>query len=191
MRVGVMGGSFNPAHEGHLHASLVALRRLGLDRVVWMVSPQNPLKSARGMAPFTDRFASASAMARHPRILVSDYETHIGTRYTADTLASLTARHPGVRFVWIMGGDNLIGFHRWDRWMRIARTMPVAVVARPGYLHRALGAKFAIRLAHARVPEGAARTLPDRSAPAWCLLHGRLHPASSTEIRAARARGLA
>jgi len=185
-RIGLLGGSFNPAHQGHRHASLVALKRLQLDAVWWLVSPQNPLKPVAGMAPFAERFASAEAAVRDPRIKVSDLETRIGTRFTHDTLSFLVRRFPGVDFVWLMGADNLAGFHRWNRWEDIAKLMPFAVVARPGTRMPALSSPAGLRLARARVPERMAATLASRPAPAWCFLHARLDFTSATEIRAAR-----
>ena len=184
LRVGLFGGSFNPAHPGHAHVAETALRRLRLQRVVWLVSPQNPLKSSRETAPMAARLAGARRLARGPGMVVSDVEARLGTRYTLDTLRVLKARHPGVRFVWIMGGDSLDGFHRWRGWAQILRTVPVAVVARPGGLGRARFAPAARRFAAARVPSRAAATLSGRQPPAWCWLDARLHPASSTALRA-------
>jgi nicotinate-nucleotide adenylyltransferase len=190
MAVGLFGGSFNPAHDGHAHVAETAMRRLGLDRVVWLVSPQNPLKDARDSAPLSERMESARAAARlaasGPSMIVSDFETRAGTRWTIDTLRALTARHPGVRFVWLMGSDNLAGFHRWRGWTDIMQLMPVAVIARPGSLHHSRTAPAAARFAAARVPTSRARTLPDLEAPAWTWLTAPLNPRSSTAIRAAR-----
>jgi nicotinate-nucleotide adenylyltransferase len=183
-RIGLLGGSFNPAHDGHRHISLVALRALALDQVWWLVSPQNPLKPAAGMAPLAERLARARAVAAHPRIAVIDLETRLGTQYTADTLAALRAECHGTRFVWLMGADNMIGFDRWRSWTEIAETVPIAVIDRPGYLHRALASAFARRYAQARVPAEAARLLPATPPPAWTVLRARLHPASATAIRA-------
>jgi len=183
MRVGLLGGSFNPAHEGHAHVAETALTRLGLDRVVWLVSPQNPLKSARETAPLPQRMASARRAARGPSMIVSDFETRIGTAYTVDTLRALKARFPGVRFVWLMGSDNLAGFHRWRGWLEIARLVPIAVIARPGALIRSRFAPAARRLASVRVPQARARALAGLSAPAWTYLHAPLNAASSTALR--------
>ena len=133
LKVGLLGGSFNPAHEGHLHVTRMCLRALQLDRVWWLVSPQKPLKPQDGMAAFADRFASAEAMARDPHICVSDIETRLGTRYTVDTLAALAERHPDIRFVWLMGADNMIELPRWRRWREIATLAPIAVYPRPGF----------------------------------------------------------
>lgn len=181
----MLGGSFNPAHAGHLHISELALKRLRLDRVVWLVSPQNPLKEEAGMAPFADRLASAQAIVRqHPRIVVSDFEQRIQTRYTADTLAQLTGRFRGVRFVWIMGADNLIQFDRWQRWREIAGMVPFAVLARPGYMVDSTGSKAAQALRRYRLAEGDAGILATKAPPAWVLLHGPMNSLSSTAIRA-------
>src|SRR5690606_33790315 len=127
MKAGLFGGSFNPAHDGHAHVAQIAQRRLGLDRVVWLVSPQNPLKSSRDTAPLSERMASARAVAATvgPAMIVSDFETRAGTRWTIDTLRAVVARHPGVRFVWLMGSDNLAEFHQWRGWTDIMRLMPV------------------------------------------------------------------
>ncbi|MCZ8086181.1 MAG: nicotinate-nucleotide adenylyltransferase [Brevundimonas sp.] len=183
MRVGLFGGSFNPAHEGHRHVAETALRRLDLDRVVWLVSPQNPLKRADETAPLAARMASARALATGPAMIVSDLETRIGTRWTIDTLRALTARHPGVEFVWLMGSDNLAGFHRWRGWTDIFRLMPIAVVARPGSLLESRTAPAATRFAGFRVPSRKAVLLPGAPAPAWTWLRAPLHPQSSTALR--------
>lgn len=190
MAVGLFGGSFNPAHDGHAHVAETAMRRLGLDRVVWLVSPQNPLKDSRDTAPLHERIASARAAAAlaasGPAMIVSNFETRSGTQRTVDTLRALTARHPGVRFVWLMGSDNLATFHHWRGWTDIMRMMPVAVIARPGSLHHSHAAPAAARFAAARIPADRARLLPDMEAPAWTWLTAPLNPRSSTAIRAAR-----
>lgn len=185
-RIGILGGSFNPAHEGHRAISLAALQRLGLDEVWWLVSPQNPLKPVAGMAPFAERFAGAAAVARHPRIRVSDLEPKLGTSYTADTIAKLVRRFPHHAFVWLMGADNLAQIDRWKDWQQIFHAVPVAVFARPSYSLKALAAKAARRFARARLPEAAARSLATAEPPAWVFLHGPLSPVSATAIRAAR-----
>lgn len=185
MKVGVFGGSFNPAHDGHAHVAETAVRRLGLDRVIWLVSPQNPLKGAHETAPLERRLESARKVARGPRMIVSDFETRIGTAWTVDTLRALTQRRPGVRFVWLMGSDNLADFHRWRGWTDIMRLMPVAVVARPGSLLDSRTAPAAARFAGARVSADEARRLPYMAAPAWTYLTAPLNPRSSTAIRAA------
>jgi nicotinate-nucleotide adenylyltransferase len=184
-RIGILGGSFNPAHRGHLDLSLKALRRLGLDEVWWMVSPQNPLKPVAGMAPFAARLQEARAVARHPRIKVTDLEARLGTRYTAATLKRLTRRFPGTRFVWLMGADNLAQIDRWHAWQQIFHLVPVAVWARPSYCFRALAAKAARRFAGARLQERAGRLLPATPPPAWAFVHGRLNPLSATALRTA------
>ena len=184
-RIGLLGGSFNPAHQGHREISLQALARLGLDEVWWLVSPQNPLKPVDGMAPFRDRLAGARAVARHPRLKVTDLEARLGTRHTAATLRRLTRRFPRHRFVWLMGADNLVQIDRWHAWQQIFHLVPVAVWARPSYCFRALAAKAARRFAGARLPEKAGRLLPATQPPAWVFVHGRLNPLSATAIRTA------
>lgn len=186
MRVGLLGGSFNPAHEGHAHVAETAQIRLGLDRVVWLVSPQNPLKDAKLTAPLKERMASARSVAHGPGMIVSDFESRIGARYTIDTLRALKARFPGVDFVWLMGGDNLAGFHRWRGWTEIFHLMPIAVVARPGSLIDARFSPAALRFAHAKRPASEARILAGAKVPAWVYLPAPLNPASSTAIRARR-----
>jgi len=185
-RVGLFGGSFNPAHGGHLHISLLALRLLGLDEVWWLVSPQNPLKPERGMAPFARRFESAAAMAQHPRIRVTDLEGRLGTRYTADTVLELRRRFPATRFVWLMGADNLIQIARWARWTSIFNAVPIAVFARPSYSKQALSGPAARRFARRRVPPGRARELADLPPPAWVFFPSRLDTRSATAIRTRR-----
>ena len=191
MTVGLFGGSFNPAHDGHLHVAETALNRLGLDRVVWLVSPQNPLKGAHETAPLAERVASARSWAQGPSMIVSDVETRIGTQWTVDTLRALKARHPGVRFVWLMGSDNLAGFHRWRGWTDIMRMMPVAVIARPGSMLESRSAPAARRFAAWRIPEAQARLLAQLEAPAWTYLTAPLNRSSSTALRAAARRGKA
>lgn len=187
-RIGLFGGSFNPAHEGHLHASREAIRRLQLDRLLWLVSPQNPLKEKEGMAPFPVRFASALEVARADRrIVVSDYEQRSGLRYSVDTLLRLT-RDPDRRYVWVIGADNLLQLPRWRHWLRLIYACPVAVLARAPYLERAGKGLVAQRFAAARIDERHAHRLADLPPPAWVLLHHQLHPASSTAIRRDRER---
>ena len=182
-RIGLLGGSFNPAHAGHLHVSREALARLRLDKVWWLVSPQNPLKPTTGMAPFVERFAGAvEVAAADPRIVVSDFEVRHGLSFTVDTLARLT-RLPGIRFVWLIGADNLLQMPRWRHWERLFQACPVAVLARAPYLERAGKGMAAQRFAAARIDERAAGSLADMPPPAWVLLHNRMHPASSTAIR--------
>tara|TARA_R110002096_G_scaffold166110_4_gene335211 strand:+ start:201 stop:851 length:651 start_codon:yes stop_codon:yes gene_type:complete len=184
-RIGLLGGSFNPAHAGHLHVSRLALQYLRLDAVWWLVSPQNPLKPADSMAPFADRLAYAAKVARHPRIVASDVETQLGTRYTIDTIAALQKHLPHVRFVWLMGADNLIQLPRWASWREIAARVPIAVWGRPTYSARAMAGKVAQRYARNRIPLEAAGQLALKQPPAWAFFPIRLHPASATSIREA------
>ncbi|KQW86580.1 nicotinate-nucleotide adenylyltransferase [Brevundimonas sp. Root1279] len=188
MTVGLFGGSFNPAHDGHAHLAETALRKLGLDRVVWLVSPQNPLKDARHSAPLAERMASARAVAATvgPAMIVSDVESRIGTQWTVDTLRALAERHPGVRFVWLMGSDNLASFHRWRGWTDILQMMPVAVIARPGSTLSAPTSPAARRFAGARIPTEKAKLLHGMEAPAWTWIAGPLNDRSSTALRARR-----
>lgn len=182
MVVGLLGGSFDPAHEGHVHITREALKRLGLDRVWWLVSPGNPLKS-RAPAPLAQRMERARALVgANARIVISDIEARLGTRATADTLDRLQALYPGVRFVWLMGADNLAQFHRWQRWRHILSRVPVAVLARPGQGVSGLCSPAARAYATARLdrPEWIARARP----PAWGFVTLPLNAASSTEIRA-------
>jgi len=184
MRIGLFGGSFNPPHAGHLHVGRMALRRLGLDRLWWLVTPGNPLKELAGLPTLPERMAMARKMARDPRIVVTGFEAALPAPYTIETIRLLQRRLPGVRFVWIMGADGLASFHRWQAWGEIAARVPIAVIDRPGMTLKAPLSKAARVLAPARVPEGAARTLAGRQAPAWVFLHGRRSPLSSTALRA-------
>jgi len=185
LAVGLLGGSFNPAHAGHRRISELALKRLGLDAVWWLVSPQNPLKPATGMAPFAARLAGARALARHPRIRVSDIEAGLGTRYSVDTIRRLQARHRRCRFVWIMGADNLAQLHAWHRWPELLRIVPVAIFARPTYSLRAFRSPAAKRFARFRKPARKATSLVGAPAPAWAFVGGALDPLSATAIRQA------
>jgi len=185
MRVGLLGGSFNPAHQGHAHVAALARALLGLDQVWLLVSPGNPLKSSRGMAPFARRLASARAIADGRRVVATDIEAALGTRYTVDTLRALRRRFPLVRFVWLMGADNLTQLPRWRRWMDIARAMPIAVLPRPRYNHRALAGRAARRLRRSRIAARRAGILADHATPAWTFLPVSQNPTSATEIRAA------
>lgn len=184
LTVGLLGGSFNPAHEGHLHISRHALKRLRLDQVWWMISPQNPLKAKAGMAGIEQRLGAARGMARDPRIRVTDVERRLGTTQTALTLDRLIRAMPDIRFVWLMGADNLSQIHRWRRWNKIFMTVPLAVFARPTYDSKALAGLAATRFARARLPDRFAPTLALRAPPAWVFLAIRRHAASATEIRA-------
>lgn len=190
MRVGLFGGSFDPAHAGHAHVAETARVRLGLHRVLWLVSPQNPLKPYAA-APLADRMASARRHAPGPAHIVTDLETRMGARFTLDTVRVLQARFPRVRFVWIMGGDNLATFHRWRGWTQIAAALPTAVVARPGGdAGDLLAGRFspaARRFANARLPASAGARLARMTPPAWVYLEAPLNPASSTALRRAGA----
>jgi len=186
MRIGLLGGSFNPAHRGHRQISLAAVERLGLDRVWWVVTPGNPLKSNGDLASLEERARLARHVAGHPQIVVTDFEAALPSRFTADTIAFLVRRLPAVRFVWIMGGDNLAQFHRWREWRRIVALMPIAVVDRPGMRHKALASPAARSFSRARIPERRASALATMKPPAWTYLTIRLTTASSTAIRKSR-----
>ena len=184
-RIGLLGGSFNPAHGGHLHISREAIRRLRLDELWWLVSPGNPLKPERGMAPFPVRLASAEEIARAtPRIRVTGIEMRLGTRYTVDTVLALKRRFPQYRFVWLMGADNLAGFHRWRGWRTIARAVPIVVFARPRYVGGSLTAPAMGWLRRFRHAAETARDWSRWSCPALTILPIRLDPTSATDIRA-------
>jgi nicotinate-nucleotide adenylyltransferase len=182
LRVGLLGGSFNPAHDGHVHISVEALKRLALDQVWWLVSPQNPLKPVAGMAPLAERMAQARGLVRHPRIRVLDLERRLGTRYTADTLHRLAA-WPRLRPVWLIGADNLLQLPRWRRWRELLRTAPVAVLERAPYSYAALGGKASRGFAGARLANDRLDLLAEMPPPAWAFIRLRPHPASSTAIR--------
>ncbi|MDP3545539.1 MAG: nicotinate-nucleotide adenylyltransferase [Phreatobacter sp.] len=183
MKIGLFGGSFNPPHDAHRLVALTALKRLGLDAVWWLVSPGNPLKTGRGLAPLDERIAAARRLARHPAIHVTGVEAALGTRYTFDTIAKLRARCRGVRFVWIMGADNLAQFHLWQNWRGIAAMVPLAVMDRPGASLRAGAGVAAQALARYRMAESDGRLLAGAHPPAWIFLHGRKSPLSSTALR--------
>jgi nicotinate-nucleotide adenylyltransferase len=184
-RIGLLGGSFNPAHRAHRAMSLAAAEALGLDEVWWLVSPGNPLKPKAGMAPYPARFRSARAMARRSLIKVSDVERQLGTVYTVDTLDALTRRHPRHRFIWLMGEDTVAQFHQWKDWRRLARTVPIAVLSRPGYHAIARTARVSGWLRRFVRPRAQAREWTRWSAPAIIFL--RLPPdrTSATQLRAA------
>lgn len=187
LRIGLLGGSFNPAHEGHLYVSEVALKRLGLDYVWWLVTPQNPLKGRTSLAPLEDRVRGARKVARHPRIVVMDIERALGTRYSIDTLKALRRRFAQLRFVWLMGSDNLQIFRRWHRWAEMAALVPIAVIQRPGTVMASLHAKPMQRFAGRRATGDLAMAKP----PAIAILDGRRNAQSATAIRAASLRGQA
>jgi nicotinate-nucleotide adenylyltransferase len=182
-RVGLLGGSFNPAHDGHRHISLRALHCLGLDEVWWLVAPQNPLKPTAGMAPLSERIRKAEQVTGHPAIRVTGLESRLGTRYTADTLMVLTRRFPATRFVWLMGADNLQQICQWDRWASIFQRVAVAVFDRSPYSYQSLVGKAARRYARYRLPARRSGLLVHKTPPAWAFLHLKRHPASATAIR--------
>jgi nicotinate-nucleotide adenylyltransferase len=190
MRIGLFGGSFNPAHEGHRLVAVECLKRLRLDAVWLLVSPGNPLKDHTELAPLATRLADTRAMVAHPQIDITGFEAAHGFKYSYETLAFLTKAAPGTRFVWIMGADNLQYFDRWERWEDIVNLVPIAVYARPGSTFRAARSKVAIRLERHRLPEEAAETLADSPPPAWVYLRGIMSSQSSTAIRRARASSL-
>ncbi|MDO8379377.1 nicotinate-nucleotide adenylyltransferase [Phenylobacterium sp.] len=183
MRVGLYGGSFNPVHQGHAHVAETARKRLKLDRVIWLVSPQNPLKSNKETASLAERMEGVRKVARGRAMIVSDAETAIGSTYTIDTLRVLQARFPGVKFVWIMGADSLASFHRWRGWTQIMGGAPVAVVSRPWISLKSRFSPAARRFSHARRPASQASTLATARPPRWVFLTGPLNFLSSTALR--------
>ncbi|MGL4198322.1 MAG: nicotinate-nucleotide adenylyltransferase [Allorhizobium sp.] len=185
MVVGLFGGSFNPPHQGHLLVAEIALRRLGLDQLWWLVTPGNPLKNKTELAPLKQRLEACEALARDPRIKVTAFERSLGTSYTARTLEFIRVRNPQARFIWIMGADNLAGFHRWQRWQKIATTFPIAVIDRPGSTLAYLSSKMARTFDYARVDEEDAGVLWQKQAPAWTFIHGPRSTLSSSALRAA------
>ncbi len=182
-RIGIFGGSFNPPHSGHRLVAATALKRLGLDQVWWFVTPGNPLKSHSNLAPLEKRLHLARQMADHPRMKVTAFETVLGTPYTARTLIALRAMRPSVRFVWVMGADNLSGFHYWQDWRAIVGSVPIAIVDRPGASLSVLSSPMAKAYEKFRLPEEEAALLPDMAAPVWTFLHTPLDNSSSTELR--------
>ena len=185
-RIGIMGGSFNPPHEGHQLVAETALKRLQLDQLWWLVTPGNPLKANGGLPPQAERMDLCRQFARGPKMKITGFESELGTPYTAATLSFLRERYPSVHFVWVMGADNLASFHRWQRWREIAQTMPIAVVDRPGWRVKALSGEAAQSLAQARMREADAAKLAAAHPPAWVFLTGPLSPLSSTQLRATR-----
>jgi nicotinate-nucleotide adenylyltransferase len=187
LRIGLLGGSFNPAHEGHLLMSQEAMRHLGLDQVWWLVSPQNPLKSNSGMRPLAERIALARIMAaRRPKIIVTSLEQALGTRYTTDTLRALRQRFPAARFVWLLGTDNWQQLPRWRHWQTIIQQVPIAVLQRPGYAGGMAFGKASSRWRRQRLPATAALRLATSLPPTWCLLNNRRSVMSATAIRRQR-----
>jgi nicotinate-nucleotide adenylyltransferase len=187
-RIGLLGGSFNPAHEGHRHISLEALKRLALDEVWWLVSPQNPLKAGDGMEPLATRVARAKQIARHPRIRVEAPELLLGTRYTLDTVRALNRLYPKARFVWLMGSDILPQLVDWQGWRELFASIPIAAFARPGWSYSALASAAPRAFARYRIDADRARALASCQPPAWCFIPSRLDSHSATAIRAVRPR---
>ena len=187
MRIGLLGGSFNPPHDGHALVTRLALTRLGLDRVWWLVTPGNPLKSPAELAALGERVEAARRLVGDRRVAITDIESQIGARFTCDTLAWLVRRAPRVRFVWLMGADNLRPFHLWRRWREIADLAPIAVIDRPGSTLGAMASRAAVALAPFRVPEQDAKRFADLPPPAFLFLHGPRSGLSSTLLRKAAA----
>jgi len=184
-RIGLLGGSFDPPHEGHVHITLEALKRFQLDEVWWLVSPGNPLKT-RGPAPLEERLSVARNLMDHPRVRITDLEAKLGTRYTSATLEALQQRYLGVSFVWLMGADNLASFHHWDRWRSIFEAVPIGVLARPGDRISARMSPAARQFRSAKLRSREAGLLGDCVAPAWCFVNVPMMPISSTALRAAQ-----
>ena len=183
MRIGLLGGSFNPAHAAHVEISLTALKRLGLDQVWWLVTPGNPLKHPFKLPSLAERVAAARGVANHPRIAVTGFPGEKGSTYTIDLLTELKRRFPGVSFVWLMGADNLAEFHRWRSWQKIVETTPIAVLDRPGFRMKARASQAATRFQWAHVDESDAQGLAWMTPPAWTIITHRLSPLSSTALR--------
>ncbi|EHK58303.1 nicotinate-nucleotide adenylyltransferase [Allomesorhizobium alhagi] len=183
MAVGLFGGSFNPPHRGHALVAEIAMRRMRLDQLWWIVTPGNPLKASSELAPLSERLELSETIARDPRIKVTAFEARHNIRYTADTLELIKTRNPGVDFVWIMGADNLRDFHHWQRWRQIALTFPIAVIDRPGSTLSFLSSVVAKTFDYARIDEADAPRLARMKAPAWTFIHGPRSSLSSTAIR--------
>jgi nicotinate-nucleotide adenylyltransferase len=183
-RIGIMGGTFNPPHDGHRIVAETAVKRLGLDQLWLLMTPGNPLKANGVLPPLAGRLAATRTFARGPRMKITAFEKDLGTPYTAATLAFLKRRYPRVHFVWVMGADNLASFDRWQHWRTIVQSFPVAVIDRPGWRLKALSSRAALALNHARIPERYAPLLPDLAPPAWSFLTSRLSELSSTALRA-------
>lgn len=184
--IGLFGGSFNPPHEAHALVSDIALKRLGLDQIWWIVTPGNPLKARTPPPPLEVRMAACRALTQDPRVVITGFERELGTPYTASTLAFLKRRYPQVNFVWVMGADCLVQFHRWQRWRSIFQMMPVAVVNRPGFHFKALAGPASRTFKKQRIDEARAAGLAQRTAPAWTFLTGPLSTQSSTRLRSLR-----
>lgn len=185
--IGLMGGSFNPPHAGHLQIARTALKSLKLDRLWWIVTPGNPLKSGRDLAPLADRMAASRRLIGSDRRMhITSFEAPLGLSFSVDTIAFLQRRYPGTRFVWVMGADNLASFHRWRHWRQIAVRLPIAVVDRPGWHLAAIASPAGRALAARRIAPPAARALAAKPPPVWTFLSGPLSPASSTALRAAK-----
>lgn len=182
-RVGLMGGSFNPPHEGHREVADAAMRRLKLDQVWWIVTPGNPLKGHGDLRPLGERMSLVGRIAAHPRMRVTGFEADLGSPFTAVTIAFLKRRYSATQFVWIMGADSLAGFHRWQNWRSIAATVPMVIADRPEWRLKALASPAAQALSRFRLPESAAATLPGRTPPSWTFLTTRLIARASSEIR--------
>ena len=183
MSIGLFGGSFNPPHEGHRHVVLTALQRLQLDRVWWMVSPGNPLKQNDGLPSLNERLGYSHDMMVHPRVDVTGCEATLKTKYSADLICHLVKRYPSVRFIWIMGADNLTHFHHWDRWEDIVAAVPICVIDRPGDTLATRSSKTAKKFAHVRIDESDAKLLKNYKAPAWTFIHAPKMALSSTVLR--------
>jgi nicotinate-nucleotide adenylyltransferase len=185
-RIALFGGTFNPPHSGHRHVALTALSRVGVDQVWWLVTPGNPLKSSEDLAPLKERIAACEEFADHPRMVVTGFEAMIGSHHTAETITFLKRRFPTVKFVWLMGADNLGSLHKWHKWRQIMRQVPVAVVDRPGASMSVISSPAARAYAPYRRSEAQAAALPDANPPAWVFLHVPLDPTSSTLLRSLR-----
>lgn len=183
MVIGLFGGSFNPPHDGHALVAEIAMRRLGLDQLWWMVTPGNPLKSRTELAPLPDRIAACEKLVTDPRIKITAFEQTLGISYTANTLAKVKARNPHAHFIWVMGADNLRTFHHWQKWRVIAETFPIAVIDRPGATLAYLSSTMAQAFTHARIDEDDAGVLWKKEAPAWVFIHGPRSTLSSTALR--------
>lgn len=184
LRIGLLGGSFNPAHAGHLHISVEAMARLGLDEVWWLVSPHNPLKSANDLADYETRVACAKTLtASLPFIYISTIEAEKHWRYSIDSVRGLKHLYPKIEFVWLMGADNLVHFHCWRAWQILASTLPIAIFDRAPFTFSPLASRFCIRFAKRRIKEHLSLTLPAKQSPAWCFIHMPRHPLSATFLR--------